>query len=99
MLFFRLFDKLLTSLSIFFKRFPNRLQIKCFFLGVLDVGQGGLVGDAGQVPEFGVRIGIYPVEVCLEHYLRTGRRAGDLAEYRLEITSSAGLILLQGQKQ
>ena len=38
-----------------------------------------------------VRVGVYPVEVCLEHYLRTGRRAGDLAEYRLEITSSAGI--------
>ena len=44
-----------------------------------------------DVPEFGVRVGVYPVEVCLEHYLRTGRRAGDLAEYRLEITSSAGI--------
>ena len=49
-----------------------------------------------DVPEFGVRIGVYPVEVCLEHYLRTGRRAGDLAEYRLEITSSAGIDCFGG---
>lgn len=37
-----------------------------------------------------------PLKSVWNHYLRTGRRAGDLAEYRLEITSSAGIDCFGG---